>query len=63
MRKNIEWFMEAFANARGLLSAFDEALFFAVTDVITVYHDGNMVVRFRDGVEVEIAEDKPAKRK
>ena len=63
MRKNIEWFMEAFANAKGLLSAFDEALFFAVTDVITVYHDGNMVVRFRDGVEVEIAEDKPAKRK
>lgn len=63
MRKNIEWFMEAFANAKGLFSAFDEALFFAVTDVITVYHDGNMVVRFRDGVEVEIAEDKPAKRK
>lgn len=31
----------------------EEGLFFALADVITIYHDGRVVVRFRDGVEIE----------
>lgn len=30
-----------------------EGLFFALADVMTIYHDGRVVVRFRDGVEIE----------
>lgn len=53
IRKNTEWFMEIFSQQEGLLEEFDEGLFFALADVITVYHDGRVVVRFRDGAEVE----------
>ena len=52
MRKSIEWFMESFSQQDGLLTEFDESLFFSVCDVMTVYCDGKVVVRFRDGAEV-----------
>ena len=45
--------MEIFSQQEGLLDEFDEGLFFALADVITIYHDGRVVVRFRDGVEIE----------
>lgn len=53
MRKSIEWFMESFRQQDGLLTEFDEGLFFSVTDVMTVYADERVAVRFRDGVEIE----------
>ena len=53
IRKNTEWFMEIFSQQEGLLDEFDEGLFFALADVLTVYNDGQIVVRFRDGAEVE----------
>lgn len=53
MRKSIEWFMDSFTQQNGLLAEFDDSLFFAVTDVMTVYSDGRVVVRFRDGVQIE----------
>ena len=53
IRKNTEWFMEIFSQQEGLLDEFDEGLFFALADVMTIYHDGRVVVRFRDGVEIE----------
>ena len=53
MRKNTEWFMEVFSQQDGMLEAFDEELFFALTDVMTIYHDGRIAARFRDGVEIE----------
>lgn len=53
MRKSIEWFMESFCQQDGLLNEFDEGLFFSVTDVMTVYDDGRVAVRFRDGTEIE----------
>ena len=54
IRKNTEWFLEVFSQQTGMLAEFDESLFFALTDVMTVYHDGRITVRFRDGAEVEI---------
>ena len=45
--------MEIFSQQEGLLDEFDEGLFFALADVMTIYHDGRVVVRFRDGVEIK----------
>ena len=45
--------VEIFSQQEGLLDEFDEGLFFALADVMTIYHDGRVVVRFRDGVEVQ----------
>ena len=45
--------MEVFSQQDGMLEAFDEELFFALTDVMTIYHDGRIAARFRDGVEIE----------
>ena len=53
MRKSIEWFMESFTRQEGLLTEFDDSLFFSVCDIMTVYRDGKVVVRFRDGDEIE----------
>ena len=53
MRKSIEWFMESFTRQEGLLTEFDDSLFFSVCDIMTVYRDGKVVVRFRDGAEIE----------
>ena len=57
LRKSIEWFMESFSRQDGLLTEFDDRLFFSVCDVMTVYCDGKVVVRFRDGAEVETFPD------
>lgn len=57
MRKSIEWFMESFTRQEGLLTEFDDSLFFSVCDIMTVYRDGKVVVRFRDGAEIETFPD------
>lgn len=57
MRKSIEWFMESFSRQDGLLTEFDDSLFFSVCDVMTVYCDGKVVIRFRDGAEIETFSD------
>ena len=49
--------MESFSQQDGLLTEFDESLFFSLCDVMTVYHDGKVVVRFRDGAEIEAFTD------
>ena len=53
-QKSIEWFMDAFEHKEGLMESFDEEIFFSVLDYMTVYADGKVTVRFRDGVEVVI---------
>ena len=57
LRKSIEWFMESFSRHDGLLTEFDDSLFFSVCDVMTVYSDGKVAVRFRDGAEIETFPD------
>ena len=57
MRKSIEWFMESFTQQEGLLTEFDNSLFFSVCDIMTVYRDGKVMVRFRDGAEIETFPD------
>ena len=57
MRKSIEWFMESFSQQDGLLTEFDDRLFFSVCDVMTVYPDGKVVVHFRDGAEIKTFPD------
>ena len=53
-QKSIEWFMDAFEHKEGLMESFDEEIFFSVLDYMTVYADGKVTVRFRDGAEVVI---------
>lgn len=45
-------FMFELYSREGVVSEFTEELFLALTDVITVYQDGRMVFRFRNGMEV-----------
>ena len=61
MRKSIEWFMESFSRQDGLLTEFDGSMFFSVCDVMTVYNDSKVVVRFRDGAEIETFPDSAKK--
>ena len=61
MRKSIEWFMESFSRQDGLLTEFDGSMFFSVCDVMTVYSDSKVVVRFRDGAEIETFPDSAKK--
>lgn len=54
-QKSIEWFMDAFERKEGLLESFDEEIFFSVLDYMTIFANGKVMVRFRDGAEVVIA--------
>ena len=54
VRKNTEWCLEVLSAQENLLEEFDESLFFALTDVMTVWHDGHVTVRFRDGAEIDV---------
>ena len=53
--------MESFSRQDGLLTEFDGSMFFSVCDVMTVYSDSKVVVRFRDGAEIETFPDSAKK--
>ena len=40
-----------------MVTELDEELWYITADSITVYDDGRLVVKFRDGSEVEVAAD------
>ena len=54
VRKNTEWCLEVLSAQESMLEEFDESLFFALTDVMTVWYDGHVTVRFRDGAEIDV---------
>ena len=49
--------LDKWVHFNGLLTEFDDSLFFSVCDVMTVYSDGKVAVRFRDGAEIETFPD------
>jgi len=51
---NISRFLQSLVKYGDLVTEFDEELWYITTDSITVYGDGRLAVRFRDGSEVTI---------
>ena len=54
-RANITRFLQSLVRYGDIVTEFDEELWYITADSITVYADGRLVVRFRDGSEVSIA--------
>lgn len=46
-------FLMALHESSGLISEFDPKLWSALVDTVTVHHDGRLVFRFMNGIEVE----------
>lgn len=54
-RTNITRFLRSLVKYGDAVTEFDEELWYITADSITVYDDGRLVVKFRDGSEVSIA--------
>ena len=52
-KKELESALYILKNADTLIEEFDEALFFATVETITVNHDRSIVFNFKDGTSVE----------
>lgn len=46
--------LKVFENSELTLETFDENVWNAVLENVTVFHDGSMVFLFKDGTEVKI---------
>ena len=53
-RDLIGGFMSELAQRKELLTEFDEQLWIAAVDKVTVFHDGRLVFSFKDGTEIEV---------
>ena len=53
----IQMFMERMGQYDGLVTEFDEELWYSTVDFVTVYGDMRMVFTFRDGREVIVKKD------
>ena len=53
-RTMIAMFLERLESSAGLVTEFDEELWYTTVDFVTVYEDMGMVFTFRDGNTVEI---------
>ena len=51
--KRFEIFIRVLEKHRGELAEFDDSVWLAVIDTVTVMHDGKLVFRFMNGMEVE----------
>ena len=56
-RTNITRFLESLVKYGDIVTEFDEELWYITADSVTVYDDGRLAVKFRDGSEVTIAAD------
>lgn len=41
-------------NSDSILETFDENIWTALVEMLTVFHDGSMVFLFKDGTEIKI---------
>jgi len=46
--------MRVLKNSESILEAFDENIWTAIVETLTVFHDGSMVFLFKDGTEIKI---------
>ena len=53
-RAKIDMFLAQLTGCGGLVTEFDEELWYTTVDFVTVYEDMGMVFTFRDGNTVEI---------
>lgn len=53
-KTKISLFMKELAGREGMVAEFDEELWYATVDHVTVHEDGGMVFTFRDGTTVDI---------
>jgi len=56
-RTNITRFLQSLVKYGDMVTEFDEELWYITADSVTVYDDGRLAVKFRDGSEVEVAAD------
>ena len=54
----IAMFLEKLESSAGLVTEFDEELWYATVDHVAVYEDMRMVFTFRDHTQVEIPADR-----
>jgi len=54
-RADISRFLESLVKHGDLVTEFDEELWYTTVDSITVYNDGRLIVKFRDGSEVTVS--------
>ena len=52
-RQSVESFLKGIYNRRELLDTFDEQFWHATVDSMTVYHDGRIAFKFKDGTKIE----------
>lgn len=53
----IQMFMERMGQYDGLVTEFDEELWYSTVDMVTVFEDKRMVFTFRDGTQVTIKKE------
>ena len=53
-RAKIDMFLAQLTGCGGLVTEFDEELWYSTVDFVTVYEDMRLVFAFRDGQEIEI---------
>lgn len=53
----IQMFMERMGQYAGLVTEFDEELWYSMVDMVTVFEDKRMVFTFRDGTQVTIKKE------
>ena len=51
-------FMFELYERDGVLESFDERLWVASVDIVTVYHTGDMLFRFKNGMEIKYPKSK-----
>jgi hypothetical protein len=56
-RTNITRFLQSLVKYGDMVTEFDEELWYITADSVTVYDDGRLAVRFRDGSEVTISQE------
>ena len=52
--EKIDMFLAQLTGCGGLVTEFDEELWYSTVDFVTVYEDMRLVFAFRDGQEIEI---------
>jgi site-specific DNA recombinase len=52
--KTIARFIQSIRGTSALLAQFDETLWLAIIDIVTVTKDGGMIFRFKNGSEITI---------
>lgn len=56
-KAKIQMFMEHICRYGGLVTEFDEELWYSTVDRVTVYEDKRMAFTFRDGTQVTVKKE------